>query len=125
MKKLLSTIMMLVLSCSISFAAAQSPFFTKGEYFGKKVISILLDDIDDDAEAQSHDFYYEMHAYLYNNLTCKEQFQDFFKGFETGIYAKCEDDYGLTKNETNLLIDVDDLVEGISSPFYEEFESRF
>ena len=116
---------MLVLSCSISFAAAQSPFFTKGEYFGKKVISILLDDIDDDVEAQSHDFEYEMYAYLYNNLTCKEQFQDFFKGFKTGIYAKCEDDFGLTKNETNLLIDVDDLVEGISSAYYEEFESRF
>lgn len=115
---------MLVLSCSISFAAAQSPFFTKGEYFGKKVISIILDDNDDD-DAQSLDFYYEMRNYLYNNLTCKEQFQDFFKGFETGIYAKCEDDYGLTKNETNLLIDVDDLVEGIYSPFYEEFESRF
>lgn len=124
MKKLLSIIMMLVLSCSISFAAAQSPLFTKGEYFGKKVISIILDDNDDD-DAQSLDFYYEMRNYLYNNLTCKEQFQEFFKGFETGIYAKCEDDYGLTKNETNLLIDVDDLVEGIYSPFYEEFESRF
>lgn len=115
---------MLVLSCSISFAAAQSPFFTKGEYFGKKVISIILDDNDDD-DAQSLDFYYEMQAYFYNNLTCKEQFQDFFKGFETGVYAKCEDDFGLTKNEANLLIDVDDLVEGISSAFYEEFESRF
>ncbi len=114
---------MLVLSCSISFASAQSPFFTKGEYFGKKFISNILDDNDDDL-GQAIDLSDEVYAYLDDNLTCKEQFLVFFNGFETGIYAKFEDDYGLTKNETNLLIDVDDHVNGLACTFYEAFESR-
>lgn len=115
-------VLALVTTCTVTFAATESPFLTKGEYFGRSYMTVMLDEDEDDT-AQIEVIVSKMFDYLDDNLMDEEQFRSFCSGFTAGIYATFQD-LGISKDEADTYMDVDYIVRLVADSILEEFKGR-
>lgn len=100
MKNLFMLALALVMTCTLAFAASQSPY-EKGKYFGYKTVELGIEGDEDDINELSS----AVEKYVDYNIETEEQLVSFLDGFERGVRNAC-DEYGLGDDVANMLLEM-------------------
>lgn len=99
MKNLFMLALALVMTCTFTFAASQSPE-SMGKYYGEKLIKYAVADDFEAVEKLST----EAMNYIDQRLETEEQAYEFISGLEAGIRKACND-LGLGDEVADMLIE--------------------
>lgn len=99
MKNLFVLALALIMSCTFAFAQSQSPY-SKGKYFGKKMIELAFSEDEAAADKLGND----VEKYINNYVETEEQLENFLDGLESGIYEAC-DEYGLGEDIADQIVE--------------------
>ena len=98
MKKLFMLAVVLVMTCTIAFAASQTPY-AKAKSFGKQLITLAFNEDDAGIERLTT----QVESYIENNIDTEEQLVSFLEGLEAGLREGCRN-IGLSEEETEEVI---------------------
>lgn len=100
MKNLFLLALALVMTCTFAFAQSQSPY-SKGKYYGKKIITLSIQEDMDALERLGED----LDEYIMSNIDTEEDVINFLEGLEAGMREGCKAQ-GLSDEETDQVVEL-------------------